>query len=123
MNLEEHAAKTLVLAPAGVPVPRGMLVDTPEGARAAFGSIGPSVVKAQVSTGKRGKAGGVRPARSDDEAENAARAILGIVIGGHAVRRLLMEEMAHISREFYAAVLPDHSARAPVVLFSSEGGM
>ena len=123
MNLEEHAAKTLVLVPANVPVPVGELVDTPEGARAAFGRIGPSVVKAQVPTGKRGKAGGVRPARSADEAEEAARAILGMRIGGHAVKQVLVEEMAEIAREYYAAILPDQAARAPVVLFSSEGGM
>ena len=123
MNLEEHAAKTLVLGPANVPVPHGDLVDTPEGARAAFGRIGPCVIKAQVPTGKRGKAGGIRPARSADEVEDAARAIFGMIIAGHAVNQVLVEEMAEIAREFYAAVLPDHSARAPVVLFSSEGGM
>ena len=123
MNLEEHAAKELVLRPAGVPVPRGRLCDTPEAAADAFRELGPCVVKAQVPAGKRGKAGGIRTADSAEDAAAAARAILGMEIGGHGVERVLVEERAQIAREFYAAVLPDVAARAPLVLFSTEGGV
>jgi succinyl-CoA synthetase beta subunit len=80
-------------------------------------------VKAQVPTGKRGKAGGIKVANSAEEAEEAARAILGMEIGGYPVESVLVEERAEIVREFYAAVLPDVAERAPLVLFSSEGGM
>ena len=123
MNFEEHAAKAHVLTPAGIPVPRGSLAHSPEDAARVFREIGPCVVKAQVAAGKRGKAGGIRPADTAEDAAVAASAILGMTIGGHEVRTVLLEERAAIAREFYAAVLPDVTARAPLVLFSTEGGM
>lgn len=123
MNFEEYAAKTFVLEPSGVPIPRGRHCRSAEEARRAFAEIGPCVVKAQVPTGKRGKAGGIKVADSAEEAEEAARAILGMEIGGYPVESVLVEERAGIVREFYAAVLPDVAERAPLVLFSSEGGM
>jgi succinyl-CoA synthetase beta subunit len=123
MNFEEYAAKTLVLEPSGVPIPRGRHCGSAEEAGRAFAEIGPCVVKAQVPTGKRGKAGGIKIANSAEEAEEAARAILGMEIGGYPVESVLVEERAGIVREFYAAVLPDVTERAPLVLFSSEGGM
>jgi succinyl-CoA synthetase beta subunit len=123
MNFEEHAAKAKVLAPASIPVPRGKLCVTAEEAEAAFADIGPCVVKAQVPTGKRGKAGGIRKADSAVEACAAAQAILGMSIDGYRVEKVLIEERAEIAREFYAAVLTDFAARAPLVLFSTEGGM
>jgi succinyl-CoA synthetase beta subunit len=123
MNLEEHAAKQLLLAPAGIAVPVGRLCRDPEAAAAACAEIGPCVVKAQVPTGKRGKAGGIRQVDTPDEASRAARDVVGMTIGGHAVERVLVEERAAIAREFYAAVLPDAEARKPLVLFSTEGGM
>jgi succinyl-CoA synthetase beta subunit len=123
MNLEEHAAKARVLVPAGIAVPNGRLCASPQAAAETCAEIGPCVVKAQVPTGKRGKAGGVRPADSADEAAAAAAAILGMEIAGHEVETVLIEERLAIAREFYAAVLPDLTARAPLVLFSTEGGM
>ncbi|SRR5579875_151074 len=123
MNFEEHAAKANVLVPAGIPVPRSKLCRSAEEAGAAFAALGPCVVKAQVPTGKRGKAGGIRKAESVAEAAAAARAILGMTIDGHPVESVLVEERAAIAREFYASVVTDFAERRPVVLFSSEGGM
>jgi succinyl-CoA synthetase beta subunit len=123
MNFEEYAAKSLVLAPAGIPVPRGVLCVSAAQAAQAAAAIGPCVVKAQVPTGKRGKAGGIRLANNPAEAEKAAGQIIGMTIGDYKVERLLIEEQAKIAREFYAAVLHDTTLRKPLILFSTEGGM
>src|SRR5262250_1682096 len=123
MNFEEYAAKANVLAPAGVRLPRARLCLSPQEAGAAFAAVGPCVVKAQVPTGKRGKAGGIRKADSAAEAEAVARAILGMSIEGHRVEKVLVEERADIAREFYAAVLTDVATCGPLVLFSTHGGM
>ena len=123
MNFDEHAAKSLVLAPAGIPVPRGQICRTPKEAAQAVCAIGPAVIKAQVAAGKRGKAGGIKPADTPEEAERVAAAILGMSIGEYKVERLLVEEQANIAHEFYAAVLTDTDARKPLVLFSTQGGM
>ena len=123
MNFEEHGAKSLILAPAGIPVPRGMLCISAAEAAMAAAQIGPCVVKAQVPTGKRGKAGGIKLANTPAEAERVAGQILGMTIGDYTVERLLIEEQAKIAREFYAAVLHDTDARQPLILFSTEGGM
>jgi succinyl-CoA synthetase beta subunit len=123
MNFDEYAAKALVLNAVRIPTLRGILCGTPAEAAMAATNIGPCVVKAQVPAGKRGKAGGIKLARTSDEARKAAEQILGMNIGGYTVERLLVEEQAHIAREFYAAVLHDVVARRPLVLFSTEGGM
>lgn len=123
MNLEEYAAKHNVLQPAGVPIPNGVVCKTPEEASAAIAKIGPAVVKAQVPTGKRGKSGGIKMADSPEDGAAAARAILGMTIGGSRVERVLIEERCPIERELYAAVLVDVGSRSPLVLFSTEGGM
>jgi succinyl-CoA synthetase beta subunit len=123
MNFEEHAAKTLVLKPAGIKVPRGMLCGSAAEAANAVRTLGCAVIKAQVPAGKRGKAGGIKQADTPEDAERIAREILGMRIGGYPVERLLVEERAEIARELYAAILPDISARRPVILFSTEGGM
>ena len=123
MNFEEHAAKSLVLTPAGIPVPRGTLCISAAEAAMAAANIGPCVVKAQVPAGKRGKAGGIKLAAGPDEAKQAASQILGMRIGDYSVERVLVEEQAEIAREFYAAVLHDVAARKPLILFSTEGGM
>jgi succinyl-CoA synthetase beta subunit len=123
MNFEEHAAKALLLAPAGIPVPRGILVTDAKAAAEAARQIGPCVVKAQVPVGKRGKAGGIKLANTPAEAEQVASQILGMTIGDYKVERLLIEEQAKIVREFYAAVLFDTAARKPLILFSTQGGM
>jgi succinyl-CoA synthetase beta subunit len=123
MNFEEYAAKQHVLLPAAVPIPRGIVCRTPEEAAAAVASIGPSVIKAQVPTGKRGKSGGIKMADKPEQATAAAREILGMTIGGSRVERVLVEERCPIERELYAAVLIDVKSRSPLVLFSTEGGM
>jgi succinyl-CoA synthetase beta subunit len=123
MNFLEHVAKSQVLVPANIPVLRGILCDSEEGAAGAFMELGPCMVKAQVPTGKRGKAGGIKPAKSIDETCSAARTILAMTIDGHEVHSVLVEEQAKIVREFYAAVLNDFTSRQPLVLFSTEGGM
>ncbi|MBV8324107.1 MAG: acetate--CoA ligase family protein [Hyphomicrobiales bacterium] len=123
MNFDEHAAKSLVLAPAGIPVPRGQICRTAQEAAQAVCAIGPAVIKAQVAIGKRGKAGGIKPADTPEQAERVAAAILGMRIGEYKVERLLVEEQANIAHEFYAAVLTDTDARKPLVLFSTQGGM
>ncbi len=122
MNFEEHVAKPL-LAAAGIAVPRGRCVTTADEAAEAARDLGPVVIKAQVPAGKRGKAGGIKPADSADEARTAATRILGMDIGGHRVECLLVEERLPIAREYYAAVLNDPPSKGPLVLFSTLGGM
>ena len=122
MDFEEHAAKPL-LAAAGIAVPRGATATTPDEAAAAAEALGPVVVKAQAPAGKRGKAGGVRPADDAAGARSAAREILGMTLGGRVVERVLVEERADIARELYAAVLNDTASKGPLVLFSTLGGM
>jgi succinyl-CoA synthetase beta subunit len=122
MNFEEQAAKPL-LAAVGIVVPEGRLVISAEAAAQAAQEMGLVVVKAQAPTGKRGKAGGIRPADSPAEAQAAAAAILGMEIAGHRIERLLVERRAEIDKEYYAAVLNDPESRGPLVLFSAMGGM
>ncbi len=122
MNFEEHAAKPR-LAEAGIRVPASLLAGDPETAARAAEELGPCVVKAQVPTGKRGKAGGIRLAESPGEARDHAQAILGMEIGGHQVEKVLVEQKSDITREFYAAVLNDSASKGPIVMFSTEGGM
>jgi succinyl-CoA synthetase beta subunit len=122
MNFEEHAAKPL-LAAAGIAVPKSILATTPDEAAKAAEEIGPCVVKAQVPTGKRGKAGGIKLAATPEEARAAADAILGMTIDVHTVETVLIEEQAEIIRELYLAVLNDSESRGPMLLFSTLGGM
>ncbi len=123
MNLVEAAAKTLVLAPAGIPIPESRLCRTPQAVASAYAAIGPCMVKAQVPTGKRGKAGGIKSANSAEAAAEIAKTILAMAIDGHRVESVLVEERGEIIREFYAAILSDFAGRCPLVLFSTEGGM
>jgi succinyl-CoA synthetase beta subunit len=122
MNFEEHAAKPL-LAARGIAVPRGALAKTPGEAAGIAEKLGAVVVKAQVPTGKRGKAGGIQRAATPDEAKTHANAIIGMEIAGYRVEKVLIDEQMPIEREFYAAVLNDPAAKGPLVLFSTEGGM
>ena len=123
MNFEEHAAKSLILRAANIPVPHGILCTSAAEAAIAASNLGPCVIKAQVPAGKRGKAGGIKHADTPDEARKAAAQILGMRIGDFTVERLLVEEQAEIAREFYAAVLHDAVSRKPLILFSTEGGV
>lgn len=123
MDLFEYQARD-VFEKYGVPVLRGAIADTPEQARAAaseFGGV--TVVKAQVKTGGRGKAGGVKVAKTPDEAYSAAEAILGLDIKGHIVGRVMVAEGASIDREFYFSILVDRANRSYLALCSYEGGM
>ncbi|HEY4635161.1 MAG TPA: ATP-grasp domain-containing protein, partial [Rhodospirillales bacterium] len=122
MNFQEHAAKPL-LAAAGIVVPASKPARTPEAAAAAQKALGPVVVKAQVPTGKRGKAGGIKKADTPEQTRAAAEAILGMTIDGHRVESVLVESRADIKREFYTAVMNDPASKGPLVLFSTLGGM
>jgi succinyl-CoA synthetase beta subunit len=108
----------------GVPVLAGLIADTAEEARAAATKLGGvTVVKAQVKTGGRGKAGGVRVAKTPDDAFSAAEAILLLDIKGHRVTRVMVAAGAAIAKEFYFSVLLDRANRSYLVLCSYEGGM
>ncbi|HEU4381199.1 MAG TPA: ATP-grasp domain-containing protein [Hyphomicrobiaceae bacterium] len=122
MTFEEHAAKPLLRA-AGIDTPKGRLAVTAAEAASAAREIGPCVIKAQVPTGKRGKAGGIKLAATPDEAKLAAAAILGMSIGEHRVAKVLLEEQVQIAHEMYAAVLNDPASQGPLLLFSAQGGM
>ncbi len=122
MNFEEYRAKPL-LEKSGIAVPDSVLVQNADAARAAAEKIGKCVVKAQVPTGKRGKAGGIKLAATPEEAKVHAQAILGMDIDGYRVEKLLIEAQVPIARELYAAVLNDAGSRNPMILFSMMGGM
>lgn len=122
MDFEEAEAKAL-LRQAGIPVPPGELCHDPEAAAAAVARLGPCAVKAQVPSGKRGKAGGIKLVDNSAEAGAAAKAILGMHIAGYRVERVLVEKRADIAQELYAAVLNDVATRSPMILFSTAGGM
>jgi succinyl-CoA synthetase beta subunit len=122
MNFEEHAAKPLLRA-AGIDTPKGKLATSVDEVVAAAQNLGRCVIKAQVPTGKRGKAGGIKLAASPDEARAAAAAILGMSIGEHRVAKVLVEEQVPIAHEMYAAVLNDPASKGPLLLFSAQGGM
>ena len=123
MNIHEYQAKQL-LAPYGLPIPRFGVADTPAEARAIATAFGvPVVVKAQVLVGGRGKAGGVKLANSPDEAEAAARLILGMNIKGNVVRRVLVSEAIDIGKEYYLGAIIDRASKRVVVMASEEGGV
>jgi len=123
MDLLEYQGKQL-FARHGVPVPSGKPARTVQEAVAAAEEIGyPCVVKAQVQIGGRGKAGGIKVARSRDEAGQHATAILGMDIRGLTVYELWIEEASEIASEYYASIVFDRSAKAPLVMLSTQGGM
>ncbi|MFN8592494.1 MAG: ADP-forming succinate--CoA ligase subunit beta [Thermomicrobiales bacterium] len=123
MNLHEYQAAD-ILASHGIPVNRGRVATTPtEAAEIARDLGGLVVVKAQVHTGGRGKAGGVKLARTPEEAAAAADAILGLDIRGHTVRKVLVAPGADIASEFYLGVTLDRTRRQNVVMASAEGGV
>lgn len=123
MDLYEYQARDL-FEKYEVPVLAGIVADTPEEAKAAAEKLGGVVVvKAQVKTGGRGKAGGVKVAKTPDEAYEAAKAILGLDIKGHVVKRVMVAAGARIAKEFYFSVLLDRANRSYLALCSVEGGM
>ena len=123
MDLLEYQGKQL-FARHGVPVPAGRPATTVEEAVAAADEIGyPCVVKAQVQIGGRGKAGGIKVATNRDEAREHAQAILGMDIRGLTVHEVWVEGASEIASEYYASVIFDRSAKAPLVMLSTKGGM
>ena len=123
MDLFEYQAREL-FAKHGVPVLTGIVATTPEEAKAAAEEIGGlTVIKAQVKTGGRGKAGGVKLAKSPEEAYEHAKAILGMDIKGHTVHRVLVADGADIAEEYYFSLLLDRANRSYLAMCSVEGGM
>ena len=127
MDLFEYQARDMFEAH-GVPVLAGKTATTPAEARAAAEEIGPksggvTVVKAQVKTGGRGKAGGVKVAKTPDEAEQFAEQILGMDIKGHTVGTVMIAQGAKIAEEYYFSILLDRANRSYLAMCSKEGGM
>ncbi|HKO29049.1 MAG TPA: ADP-forming succinate--CoA ligase subunit beta [Solirubrobacteraceae bacterium] len=123
MDLLEYQGKQ-VFARHGVPVPSGRHAQTVDEAAAAADDIGyPCVIKAQVQIGGRGKAGGIKVAQDRSEALEHAQAILGMDIRGLTVHELWVEGASEIASEYYASVVFDRSAKAPLVMLSTKGGM
>jgi succinyl-CoA synthetase beta subunit len=130
MKIHEYQAKQ-ILDRYEVKIPRGEVADTPAKAREIAAKIGPKVVlKAQVHAGGRGKGGGIKLAKTPQEAEKIAKDMIGMTLvtaqtgpEGKLVRRILVEEALDIARELYLGIVIDRAKEAPVVMASSEGGV
>jgi succinyl-CoA synthetase beta subunit len=123
MDLYEYQGKQL-FAQFGIPVSDGRVATTPEEARAAAEELdGPVVVKAQVLTGGRGKAGGVKLADDPADAEQKAKDIIGLDIRGHVVKTLWVERASDIAKEYYLSVTFDRGAKKPLFMFTTQGGV
>jgi succinyl-CoA synthetase beta subunit len=123
VNIHEYQAKEILRA-LGVPIPAGEVAATPDEAQAIAARIGKAVVvKAQVHTGGRGKAGGVKLAKDPVEAREKAKAILGMQIKGLTVEKVLVTEAADIASEAYVGVIMDRASRKPVFMVSPAGGI
>jgi succinyl-CoA synthetase beta subunit len=123
VDLYEYQGKQL-FARFGISVSEGRLATSPEEARAAAEELGgPVVVKAQVLTGGRGKAGGIKLAETPSDAEARAREILGLDIRGHVVRKLWIEKASDIAKEYYLSVTFDRGAKKPLFMITTEGGI
>ena len=123
MDLYEYQGKELFQR-VGIPTGDGRLATTPGEARQAAEVLGaPVVVKAQVLTGGRGKAGGVKLASTAHEAEEHAKNILGLDIKGHVVKRLWIEHASEIAKEYYLSLTFDRGAKKPLFMFTMQGGV
>jgi succinyl-CoA synthetase beta subunit len=123
VDLYEYQGKELFRR-FGIPVSEGRLATTPDEARAAAEELGvPVVVKAQVLTGGRGKAGGIKLADDAEDARAKAEAILGMDIGGHVVRKVWIEKASDIAKEYYLSLTFDRGAKEPLFMFTTEGGI
>ncbi|MFL6020148.1 MAG: ADP-forming succinate--CoA ligase subunit beta [Gaiellaceae bacterium] len=123
MDLYEYQGKQL-FERFGIPVSDGRLATTPAEARAAAEELGgPVVVKAQVLTGGRGKAGGVKLADDPGDAESKAEDILGLDIRGHVVRKLWVERASDIAKEYYLSITFDRGVKQPLYMLTTEGGV
>jgi len=119
MNVMEYSAKE-IFQQYGIPTPEGYMVTSPEEIQEV---LFPVVVKAQVQTGGRGKAGGIKFAATTEEAKQVAGEILGMDIKGHTVRKILIERRLNVDKELYLGFVVDRSARKVRCLASAEGGM
>ena len=119
MKLFEYKAKEL-FKKHGIPIPEGQVITRPEEIR---GIPGPVMVKAQVLIGGRGKAGGIKPANSVDEARKVASQILGMNIRGYITKRVLVEQRLQVGRELYLGLTVDRSKRGLLLMASPDGGM
>jgi succinyl-CoA synthetase beta subunit len=123
MDLYEYQGKQL-FARFGIPVSEGKLATTPDEARAAAEELGGQVVvKAQVLTGGRGKAGGIKLANTPEEAAQRAEEILGLDIRGHVVGRVWVEQASDIAKEYYLSITFDRGAKKPLLMLTTEGGV
>lgn len=131
MKIHEYQAKT-IFAQYGIPVPKGNVAFSMEGAAQVSREIGPPpyIIKAQIHAGGRGKGGGVKKAESINEVEKVAKSILGMILVTHQtgpegkkVRKMLVEEGLEIEKEFYVSIILDRTRACPVVMVSPAGGM
>ncbi len=123
VDLYEYQGKEL-FRQAGIPVSEGSLATSPAEARKAARALGgPVVVKAQVLTGGRGKAGGIKLAETADEAAARAEEILGLDIRGHVVRKLWIEKASEIAKEYYLSLTFDRGAKQALYMFTTHGGV
>ncbi len=123
MDLHEFQGKELFRS-FGIPVSEGRLATGPAEARAAAEALGgPVVVKAQVLTGGRGKAGGIKLAETPEDAQERAAEILGMDIRGHTVEKVWVERASEIAREYYLSIAFDRGAKRPLFMFTTQGGM
>jgi succinyl-CoA synthetase beta subunit len=123
VDLYEYQGKELFKRH-GIPVSEGRLATTPAEAAAAASELGGQVVvKAQVLTGGRGKAGGIKLAEGSDDAREKAEQILGMDINGHVVRKLWIEKASDIANEYYLSLTFDRGAKKPLFMFTTEGGV
>ena len=123
MNLHEYQSKQ-IFHRFGIPIPRGRVASTSIEVRQIAEYLGGKVVvKAQVLTGGRGKAGGIRLAKSPEEAEDLASQIFRMEIKGYPVRKVLVDEVVSIDKEIYLGITNDRNLRQPVIIASSQGGV
>lgn len=123
MKIQEYQAKK-IFKKCGIPVPEGEVAYTTEEARRIAEQIGkPVVIKAQVLVGGRGKAGGIKIAKTSQEAEEATARILGMTIKGITVEKVLVTEAVEIESEAYLGVIVDRDSKKPVIMVSSAGGV
>ncbi len=123
MKLHEYQSKT-IFAKHGIPIPKGKVASTPEEARKIAEELGGRVVvKSQVLVGGRGKAGGIKLAKTPKEVEKIVAKILSMEIKGLPVRKVLIDEAVEIAKEIYVGVTNDRAARKPVFMASSAGGV
>ena len=123
MKIHEYQAKE-IFAQYGIPVPAGKVAFTPEEAKTVAAEVGkPVMIKAQVHVGGRGKAGGIKMAKTPEEAEKIAGQILGMEIKGLRVEKVLVTEAVDIDKEYYLGVIVDRARQLPLVMVSEAGGI